>query len=108
MVGCRLLGQARLLRSESKSFERGGSGGTEVEIQAEVPSQGLRLARLALGHQPPQGSRLRNQSGREIRPGRGRRWGSIVDGANLAGVSGYRHLLGSAWDGGRAYAGRID
>ena len=29
--------------------------------------------------------------------------GSIVDGANLAGVSGYRHLLGSAWDGGRAY-----
>ncbi len=44
----------------------------------------------------------------EIRPGRGRRRGSIVDGAHLAGVSGYRHLLGSAWDGGRAYAGRID
>ena len=79
-----------------------------MAIQNEVSSQGLQLARLTLGHQPPQGSRLRNQSGGKIRSCRGRRWCSIADGAHLAGVSGYRHLFGSAWNGGRTYAGRVD
>src|SRR5208282_3745541 len=107
-AGCCALEQARLLRAETRSFERGGRGGTKVAIQNDVSSPGLRLARLALGHQPPEGSRLRNQSGGKIRPGRGRRRCSIVDGAHLADVSGYRHLLGSAWDGGRADARGVD
>lgn len=92
-------------------FERLGRGdgcGSEVAIHREVSLQSLWLARFKPCHKPAQGSRLRNQSGGKIRPGRGRRRCSIVDGAHLAGVSGYRHLLGSAWDGGRADARRVD